>query len=73
MHNFPGQNGTVVGTFREVPSRVVDFGPLAEIVDKNAFRLEAQPRERVFDAILCEKGKILMSSLPLQDTPAGPY
>ena len=79
--NFPGENGVVVNTSHYVFSRFVDFDPLAKIVDKNTFQLEAQSRGSVFNAILCEKGKIIAdttgytyrSLLTLQHTPMSPY
>ena len=61
---FSGQNTVAVGTAYEIASRVIGFGPLAILYDKNNFNLQVQSHTYIFPAVLCEHGKII-THIPL--------
>ena len=57
--NFPGKNGVMVQTY----NTFIVNGYKVEFNDKATFKLTSQSQEVALDAILCEKGKILLTVL----------
>ena len=60
MHLFPDENGVIIRMDWAVGSRIIGFPPPAVLFDKNTYLLQANSRQSVVEAVLCEHGKVLI-------------